>query len=226
MWTIGHREPTPHRTYIHIYKKHLHTGQHDSTPRLHLQLQYQCLRINWLIKINLISFPLNPSILYRKSLFTLFLSLFHYLLADFLFPPASAAVFLFMPARISLGASPPPQMGLHEITTANPSTTHPPILPFLLLQEIPQHPEGEKFFKSRYWCKNLITFDQNVPSINSEMEQGFLFYFVTANTKAVATFLTSSIDSVWLLFLINSTSSDNRFLFLHILAERSDDLSR
>lgn len=81
-------------------------------------------------------------------------------------------------------------------------------------------------FKSRYWCKNLITFYQNVPSIYFEKEQGFLFYFVTANTKAVATSVTSSIESVWLLFLINSTSSDNRFLFLHILAEWSDDLSR
>lgn len=68
-------------------------------------------------------------------------------------------------------------MGLHEITH------QPPILPFLLLQEIPQHPEGEKMFKSRYGYKNLITFYQNVPSIYFEKEQGFLFYFVTANTK-------------------------------------------
>lgn len=115
------------------YRRALADSTYSKPSRLHLQLQHRRLRINWLIKIKHESFfsffPLNPSILYRNSLFNLFLNLFllpsEYLLADFLFPPVFAAASLFVPARFSLGASPPPQMGLHEITAANPSTTHP-----------------------------------------------------------------------------------------------------
>lgn len=100
-------------------------------------------------------------------------------------------------------------MGLHEIPIANPfpSTTHPPI-PSASLLEIPQHPQGEFFFKSIYRCKNLITFYQNMDSFHFQMEQGIPFHFMTASTKANAAFLTSSIDSLRLLFVINSNTGD------------------
>lgn len=100
-----------------------------------------------------------------------------------------------------------PKKGLHEITTANPSpsTPSPPGNTTTSTRRI--------IFKSSYWCKNLITFYQNVASFHFEMEQGFLFSFnfMTASTKADAAFLTSSIDSIWLLFVINSTGGDTRF---------------
>lgn len=45
-------------------------------------------------------------------------------------------------------------------------------------------------------------------SFHIQMEQGIPFHFMTASTKANAAFLTSSIDSLRLLFVINSNTGD------------------
>lgn len=214
MRTVGRREAhtsshlNPH-LQTSAYRRALADSTYSKASRLHLQLQYQRLRINWLIKIkheSLFSFfPLNPSILYRNSLFNLWV-----FTCWFLIPSRLCSRLPVCAGKVFPRSIPSTPNGITRNYRCQ-SFHHPPILPVLLLQEIPQYPQGKSFLKSRCWCKNLITFYQNIPSFYFEVEQGFLFYFMTANTKPVATFLTSSIDSIRLLFLINSTSGDTGF---------------
>lgn len=114
-------------------------------------------------------------------------------------------------------------MGLHEIPTADPSSTpqyaHKPIIspPG---NTTTYHTRRIKKKKSNYHCKKKITFYQNMASIDSE--RGFFFFFflhdiMTASTKGTATFLAFPIDSLCLCFAIYFTSGDTGYYSSQLL---------
>lgn len=106
------------------------------------------------------------------------------------------------------------------ILLALPNT---PINPSSPPQEIPQHTTQEelKKKKSNYHCKKVITFYQNMASIDSHTERRFFFFFLhdimTASTKGTATFLAFPIDSLCLCFAINFTSGDTGYYSSQLL---------